>query len=322
MRSGVDTVSYAYRPEGHSAFDALLMRPHNVGGGGSLVLAERGPDGGRVMAWPGYQLIAYESRLGAVLAGAQSTHALAPVAALAAGGEAAREAVGEIIRADPGPASEVRRFDLASEIFFEQSAEGLAFLSSLRGICPPRARTTHEVDAAGAVMTAYIRTAKRGVVLSRVYDKGREAGTHPPGIRIRIESQNRPPRARRMRPEVLAAQDLSTTFGRTMSHYLKADTLVAAGSDAAVMELIAKAHRGHLSVAKAERLAGSTLFLKAAGRAAYHDPDKSEKENNRKSARRLKALRDEGISLEHELPPTATVPTSQLLRDAIDAFTA
>ena len=194
--SGVDTVSYAYRPESYWAIDSLMRCPHNVGGGGGLVLTDRGPDGGRVMAWPGYGLIAYESRLGAVLAGCKADHSLAPVAQLPRGAEAARQAVGEIIRADPGAASEVRRFDLASEIFFEQSAEGLAFLSSLRGICPPRARTTHEVDAAGAVMTAYIRTAKRGVVLSRVYDKGREAGSDPPGIRIRIESQNRPPRGR------------------------------------------------------------------------------------------------------------------------------
>jgi len=149
-----------------------------------------------------------------------------------------------------------------------------------------------------------------------------ESGSDPPGLRIRVESQNRPPKARRYRPDVLASLDLAPVFGRTMRHYLTAERLVAAGPDGAVAELVAEAQRGRLSMARAEKLAGSVGFLKHAGRAAYHDPALSAKENNRRSARRLKALRDAGVALEHELPPAAVVPTSELLRSAIAEFTA
>lgn len=315
-------MSYAYRPEGESVFAAVRAANHRGGAAGSLVCDERGPDGGRLLAWPGHGLVAYETRLEALLAGDAAHHGLAPVAGLPAGCTAARLAVKDLIGADPGDKAEVRRFDLAAEIRFEQSSEGLAFLASLRGMCPPRARVTHEVDASGAVMTAYVRTEKRGVVLSRAYDKGRESGSDPPGHRIRIESQNRPKKAERYRPEVLATLDLSSTFGRTMRHYLTAKQIVAAGPDGAVTEVIAKAHRGELGIARAERLVGSVAFLKHAGRAAYHDPALTAKENNRRSARRLKALRDAGVALEHELPSEAVVPTSDLLRTAISEFTA
>ena len=258
--AGVDTVSYAYRPEGEAPFRAIRRAKHRDGAAGALVCDERGPDGGRLMSWPGHGLIAYETRLGALLAGNAEDHSLAPVAAIGMGSTAARLVVDDLVGVDLGEAVEVRRFDLAAEIRFDQSTEGLAFMASMRGICPPRARVTHEVDVSGAVMTAYVRTEKRGVVLSRVYDKGRESRSDPPGRRIRVESQNRPPKSRRCRPHVLAELDLAPVFGRTLSHYLTAERVVAAGPDGAVAELVAKAHRGELSLAKAERLVGSMAF--------------------------------------------------------------
>ena len=106
-----------------------------------------------------------------------------------------------------------------------------------------------------------------------------------------------------------------------MQHYLTADTVVAAGPDAAVTHLMAAAAKGEISTVRAERLVGSIAFIRAAGRGAYHDPDSNAKENNRRSARRLKSLRDAGVALEHELPANATVPTSELLRSAIEEFT-
>lgn len=320
--SGVDTVSYAFRPKGNAALDALARTAHHSGAAGGVICDERGPDGGRVMGWQKCGLIAIETRLGALTARDEDDHRLAPVSDVVVGAAAAREVIRDVIGADPGDQVEVRRFDLASELAFAAEWEGLTLLASLGGMCPPRARVTQEIDAAGTVMTVYVRTPRRGVVLSRAYDKGRECGSHPAGQRIRIESQNRPAKAARMRPEVLAAADLSAIHGRTMRHYLTAENLIVAGPDGAVSELVRKVHRGEISCAKAERLAGSVAFLKHAGRGAYHDPDKSEKENNRTSARRLKALRDTGIALEHELPAEAVMPTSQLLRETIESFTA
>jgi hypothetical protein len=319
----VDTVSFGYRPTSEAVFAAAKAAPHRPGPAGALICDGRGPDGGRLIVWPGHRLVAYESRLAALLAGDAGEHGLATVSELPAGSGCARLAADEILGADPGEdGAEVRRFDLAAEVLFKQPAEGFAFLASLRGICPPRARTTQEVDVTGAVMTAYVRTERRGVVLSRIYDKGRESGSHRPGLRVRIESQNRPPKAARHTPETLAKLNLAPTFGRTMKHYLTAEQLVTAGPDGAAAELVAKAHKGEIGFLRAERLAGSVAFLKYAGRCAYHDPDNSAKENNRRSARRLKALRDAGIALEHELDPEAVVPVSQIMRDAIEGFAA
>ena len=319
----MDTVSFGYRPSSDAVFAAAKAAPHRPGPAGAIICEKRGPDGGRLIAWPAHGLVAYESRLGALLAGDEREHGLGPVSELPTGSVCARLAADEILGADPGEdGAEVRRFDLAAEIMFRQPPEGLAFLASLRGICPPRARTTHEVDAAGVVMTAYVRTQGRGVVLSRAYDKGRESGSHPAGLRIRLESQNRPAKAARQTPETLAETNLAPIFGRTMRHYLEAEQLVAAGPDGATAALVAKAHKGEIGIARAERLAGSIAFLKYAGRATYHDPDRSAKENNRRSARRLKALRDAGITLDHELDDEAQVPTSELIRGAVERFTA
>ncbi len=171
-------------------------------------------------------------------------------------------------------------------------------------------------------MTVSVRTAKRGVVRFRVYDKGRECGSDLPGLRIRLESQNRPNKRARLSPELLASSNLAATFAATMKPYLAADEIVAAGPSGAVVELLAKVHRGEMTMARAERLAGAVVFLRHAGRGGYHVPALSAKENNRNSARRLKEFRDAGIALEHELAAGATIPTSELLRTAIEEFTA
>ena len=330
--SGVDTVSFAFRPEGRSYFDvveAFRAKPHRHGSAGSLVADERGPDGGRVMlfgassgAEPGRAgVVAIESRLGALLSMDSEDHRLVAADRLHLGGVTARVLVAEQLGVDPGPATEVRRYDLASELRFRAACDGLAFLRTVAGLVPARARGTVEVNADGSVMTAYARTAKRGVVHARIYDKGRESGSDPPGHRVRIESQNRPPKSRRHHPEALSQLDLKATFGRTMNPYLQADELVVAGADGAVAELVARAVRGEISHNRAERLAGSVAFLKHGGRAVYDRDGSNRVRNNERSARRLKALRDAGIVLSDELPAESTVPVSELLRDAVSRFT-
>lgn len=322
MISGVDTVSYAFRPEGVDALGAFRSQPHRSGPAGALVLDERGPDGGRVLSWQTHGIIAIETRLGALLAGDRRDHSLAPGDCFRDGSISARLVVSDIIGSDPGEHVEVRRYDLASELRFDVAAEGHAFLDSLRGLCPARMRSDLVVGADGHVQTAYVRTAKAGRVHSRAYDKGRESGTDPPGTRIRIESQNRPPKSKRQTPEALASTDLATIFGRTMQPYLAAEQVVAAGVDGAVAHLVAQAEQGELTTAKAVSLAGALQLLKYGGRAAFEGCAPNTKEANRRSARRLKALREAGIALDYELPADAVVPTGELLREAIAGFTA
>lgn len=316
-------MSYAFRgPSFDRACDGFRAKGHRYGPGGAIVADGRGPDGGRFLCYPAFGVLAVETRLAALLAGDADDHSLASARSIDAGASTARLVLGQYLDVDPGHPSEVRRYDLASELRFSAAADGLSFLRSVGGMIPARSRGTLEVAADGQVMTAYVRTAKRGVVHARIYDKGRESGSDPPGLRVRIESQNRPAKAKRYPPHVLAEIDLSATFGRTMSPYLHADELLVAGPDGAVVELASRAIRGELSHAKAERLIGSVALLKHGGRAVYDRDGATSKRNNERSARRLKALRDEGIALDRELPPDATVPVSELLRDAIERFTA
>jgi hypothetical protein len=319
----MDTVSVVCRPEGRRALhavDGFLAKPHRGGAAGARVADERGPDGGRMICFPPQWIFAYETRLGALVAGDRENHDLTRPGEVFSGGGIAAELLSEYSGTDVGAAREVRRFDLASELRFDRSSDGLAFLRGVSGICPPRMRNTLEVAGDGSVMTVYVKTAKRGVVKARIYDKGRESGSDPPGRRVRIEAQERPPRSKRYSPEAFVGLDLTTTFGRTMQPYLQAEQVTLTGPDGAVAELLARAVRRELSHARAERLAGAASFLKFAGRAAYVTEGDSVKRNNERSSRRLKALRDAGIVLADELPAESVLPVSELLRDAIERF--
>jgi hypothetical protein len=322
--SGVDTVSFAFRPVGSAWFEAVdgfRARPHRFGPAGALIADERGPDGGRLLCYPAFDVLAVETRLAALLALDSECHDLAPARDLVEGERYARSILGQRVGADVGRC-EVRRVDLASELRFGTSAEGLAFLRAVAGFVAPRQRATNEVAVDGSVMTHYARTAKRGVVHARIYDKGRESGSDPPGLRVRIESQNRPPKAKRYSPEVLASLDLTAMFGRTMQPYLHTEELTVAGPDGAVADIAALAVRGDITHARAEKLLGSIVLLKHGGRAVYDRGVSSRVENNKRSSRRLKALRDAGVTLSDELPSEAVVPVSALLRDAISRFEA
>jgi hypothetical protein len=321
LLAGVDTVSYAFRSETTDAVDAFRRQPHRDGPGGSLVADERGPDGARILCWPANYLVAVETRLGALLAGTDRDHTLRPAADVGSGAVAARLVARDVLGLDLGESIEVRRFDLAAEHRFDTPAEGFAFLNGVAALTS--ARTVSDVWRApdATPMTVYHRTPRRGVVKLRAYDKGLEAGTDPPGTRIRIESQNRPPKSKRYSPSVLSELDLQSTFGRTMTDYLATESIVSASHDGAVAHLVAAAARGDISTAKAERLAGSVAFLKYAGRAAYNDPDGSRRTNDQRSSRRLKELRRAGVVLD-DLPAETVVPVSALLRDAVEAFGA
>ncbi len=318
--SGVDTISYGYRHNDDAVLDAFMDRPAAIGPGGSLILKQRGACGGRAMAYRAHGLVVYESRLGALLASSDECHDLAPSCQTLRGSEVAREQLAKLLRHEPGRCAEVRRFDLAAEVTFEEPAQGFAFLAALVGVCPPRAKINVYKGVDGHVQTVNVVTQGRGVILQRVYDKGRESGSHEPGHRIRLESQNRPAKSARFGPGTFSTLDLAPTYGRTMQHHLNAEELVAAGPDGATDHLVGMATRGELSVARASRLAGDIAFLKYAGRAAFHDPDQPAKINNNRSARRLKALRDAGVTLDEELPSDAVIPVSQLLRDAVNSF--
>lgn len=313
---GVDTVSVGWRPRTEDAFDELRRVGFRYGPAGGLICQERGPADERILAWPAHGLLTVEGRMGAILAKDRHNHDLVPAAGLDKIERATEAVLRSVLgfRPDQHTICEMRRYDLAGELAFDDPGDGLAMLRTLGAMCPSRARMTLERSADGQVMTAYVRTPKRGEVQQRFYDKGLEAGTHPPGHRIRLESQLRPPKHKRMAPTTLGRLDLRSHFIRRMESFMHtSDGVVAAGDRAAATELLGRVARGELSMAKAERLIGSVTVLGLHGRAVY---------DQRQGQRRLKALRDEGVALENHLPPDRVVPVGALLRDLVEGFNA
>lgn len=316
VTSGVDTLSLAWRPSVDDPFDALRAEGFTYGPAGSLIAAKRGPADERVLAWPSFGVLAIEGRAGAILSGEKSDHSLMAARLLPDVERTAGDVLERVVGWAPGARDvcEVRRYDLAYEQQFEDGREGLAFLAGLAKLCPPRMRCTHEIGGDGKLQTAYVRTAKRGEVRQRFYDKGVESGSHAPGERIRLESQLRPAKRERKTPHVLAAEDLTTHFARGMVSYMRSgEGLVVAGSSATVQQLAGQVARGDLSAVKAERLIGSMTLLREYGRSIYGE---------RQGQRRVADLRGAGVILDAELPPQATVPLGQLLREAVETFAA
>ena len=320
--SGVDTVSFAFRPQGRDWFDAVecfRAKAHRHGAAGSLIADSRPADGGRLLAFPAHGALVVESRLAAMLAGSENDHALCALDRLPVGAEVARRVLAAHLDVDPGDHVEVRRSDLAAGLRFKAAADGIAFLRGVASMTAPRLVTTIWKAVDGVPMTVYFKTPRRGAVVARIYDKGRESGCDPPGEHVRIEVQVRPPKSQRQSPQVVATEDHRERFGRVMSSYT-GEELTVAGPDGAVAELAARAVRGELTHAKAERLIGSVALLKHGGRAVYDRADGDRKVNDRRSSRRIKALRDAGISLDEALPASALIPVTGLLREAIERF--
>ena len=315
--SGVDTCSFAFRPTSQAFWDHLVTRNNRPSAAGGIRFEIPGPGMTSLLAWPSHGIAALEGRLAAVVTGDQDNHALMPKQQLQPGEDVAAraiEALAGVPMFRPGECSdgELRRYDLAAELLFDDAADGIAFLRSVATLTP--AGKKRDVIGNEVPETVYFRTPKRLVVTERVYDKGRESGSHPPGHRIRVEAQRRPPKSRRRRSGIVGRMDLASDFGRTLSPYVSAERLIASGTNGATAHLVQQAVNGELSIAKAERMIGTLALLHDYGRAVYPDVQQQQ--------RRLRELRSAGIVLADELPADRVVPVTQLLGDLVDSFTA
>jgi hypothetical protein len=315
--SGVDTISYAWRPSDTAALDSFRHRGHSVTRGQGYVLDKRGPGGERLLMFPRTGVLALEGRLGAILDQDVKSTSLVSKSFVEQGERCARLAVADLLHAPLRGPAEVRRYDLTKELRFDDPSRGRAVLRTMAGMCPPgmKVDTWSERGNPSAIETVYYRTPVRGEVRFRAYDKGVESHSDPAGTRIRLEAQMRPDKMQRRSPEQLADADLRGDFGRALAPYLDAGgDVVAAGTDGAVSHLLQKVTSGELTMARAERLVGSVAILGAYGRGVY-DTDYA-------GRRRLAALRKAGVSLEDTLPRDAVVPVGQLLREAVAEFSA
>jgi hypothetical protein len=322
--SGLDTLSIAFRRPTQEWSDLALSKPHVPTGRGGAIFRQPGP-GNTKLGCFGRGLFYWEGRTDALLTGTEASWDLRRPSDVLAARDAAAAAFASLVgrpidfapdpKGDPtaGHLGEVRRFDLAHEFRFLDGRDGLAFLATLAGMCPPRRKIDVVKGQDGHPQTVYVRQAKSFVVTERAYDKGVESGSHAPGERIRYEAQRRPVKTDRMTAWKFATADLAPEYGRSINSYMEgSENVIAAGPDATVAHLATAAAKGDISLAKAERMIGTVALLREYGRAVYPDVQQQQ--------RRLRGLRDVGVALDQALPADRVVPVGQLLRESVEAF--
>ena len=106
-----------------------------------MVFRDGGPGGTKLGAHG--EVVWWEGRLDALLTDSARNWQLRPASDIAAAEHVAAMALG-CLAGEPmqfgggSPQGEVRWFDLAHEFVFEDGRDGLAFLRTLAGMCPPR----------------------------------------------------------------------------------------------------------------------------------------------------------------------------------------
>lgn len=315
-RGGLDTIALTWpRQGGTKLLGAIARHEASVPFARGRLVLERPGSGLRLMAWEEYGVVKAECRLGALLDGTAASFRLASREELLRADSAMRCQIVDLIGAAPeGDAAGVSRFDLTTEREFECGADGQVVLKAMRALCPTGYVVESVRQADDVVRQVAVKTGRGHVTVFRAYDKGIESGSHGPGERIRFEAQNRARSGARRSPGELAVADLRHHFGRTIEPFLKGDPVTVTDRAGVTDALVQRVSAGELSMARAERLIGSAELLRRFGRAIYAD--------DRKSWRRLDALRRAGVAVDDELPSGSVVPVSELLRQAVDEFSA
>ena len=112
----------------------------------------------------------------------------------------------------------------------------------------------------GRIETIYYRTPSRGLVRLRVYDKGLEAKTHPPGHLLRLEHQWRFEKRNQREPSSMARDDLGRMWEGQLKTWEAADNVVVADLNGTQRVIVNAVNEGTLSAFTAERLLGHLLL--------------------------------------------------------------
>jgi hypothetical protein len=284
---GIDTVSYAWKCHDERLW-ALLREPYDLEGilecydpttgeyfpasrvarKDGLVLIHDSIGGGKVGYNPGLRMIFIEGRLAALSALSDRASGLAAPWQLETTSRLSTLALSRFL-GESGLLVEkcrLRRLDLAAELRFtggDGGARGLRFLQALSALELPRQKSdSYRIN--GRVETVYYRTPVRGRVKLRVYDKGVESGSHPPGERIRVEHQHRWVGAKRPDPASVAASDLGRLWQGPLRVWEGCDEVVVADLNAIARVILQRVAARELTACAAERLMG-TLWLRGRG---------------------------------------------------------
>ncbi len=327
--SGVDTVSFAFRPRGDRGLESLseFVRPrreyvHAESGevmrqafAGGAVMVAKPVNGMRLGVFPGPGLVFAEGRLGAMLARSGDDHQLLPAADLATGSERAREALALIgFHFEPQPAA-VRRLDLAAELRFDKRPDGLSFMRAMAALEVPGLMQDIYVKK-GAVETVYHKTPKRGQVRSRVYRKDLESPGYGGGeVVVRLERQVRYPKAKQETAESIAGGDLEELYrGRLGALAKGSGSVVAAELTGAQAALFQRVEEGRVTKRQGERMLGTLAVLNNEGRDWYDESYTAD--------RRVRELQALGIVLDSERKQRQPVPVGAMLTALVESFRA
>lgn len=326
-QSGVDSVSYALRPqcdEGHQAISRFRSRSEflnfetgeyhrTTNGPSGSVLIDKPVNGMRLGCFPGTALIFAEGRLGAMLARSGDEHRLMNACLLPTGESRFHEAL-RLLGFELEPElARVRRLDLAAELRFTKTADGTSFMRALASLDVPGLKRDVWIGKGGVIETVYFRTPKRGQVRLRVYRKDLEAKIKGQGVIVRVERQVRYSKAQQQTSERVSGSDLSALFEGRLEVLARGSGSVVVSNLSGAQEMILKrCEEQAISPRKAERMLGTLTLLDHFGREWW---DKAYT-----VARRERELQDLGIVLDTERQEREPVPVGELLTLLVESF--
>lgn len=133
----------------------------------------------------------------------------------------------------------LRRLDVAADLRTDSAAEGLALLECLASASFGTAKLA--AYRAGRRTESVLVKTRAGRTLARVYDKGAERSSAPPGRWIRFEAQWRFPRQARPAPTKIDAADLRARFARRFAPLWQSAGGLMLGASAELAERIGAA---------------------------------------------------------------------------------
>lgn len=334
---GIDTVAFVYRGADATRMGSILERTVVDRLTGEVLDVEHLPYGARRLRNPtsGLELslrrlggdrwrLWCEGRLSALSTGTVSDRRLAPKAELARGEEEVRSfgrAIG--LPSHALDTAEVARADIAVDVRFPQLAQGRATLRALEAITSPRLSGAVYQGRGSASSTGRSWSNGAGIQF-RAYDKATERldrgkGVVPvrPGEVLRLERQYRPRGHARGSVMVFQALDLSGVWAGPFREWLRRGEAVVVGPVdlcQKLREMVGEAEVGRkkdgspllLSHAKAERIAGASLFLHCLGEDRFPSP---------RTARERKAeIRRLGLALDLQAQIDSDISVGDVFR--------
>lgn len=200
----------------------------------------------------------------------------------------------------------VSRLDTTVTLRFADAQEGRAFLAATAVLDYPRAKVA---TWGRPLETVMIKAERSGKTLARIYDKGVESGSAPPGELIRLEDQRRFATSARFKVGHVSEMCKPIFESRFAPVAASTEGLHAATLPVVSERLRAQVREGDMDYRTAERLAGY-LLLQGGQRVA---PD-------RLGRRRRSELREHGLVVSEPMEDPIDVDLSEAISAALAAW--